>query len=96
MSKKFTRVDDGWVPGAGGGGTTRRHAWDLKGKVSDMETKIRNYQTKVKSVNQENEILKDTITQSQTRGAEIEKELERQRGQIKYTDQFHLTIFMST
>lgn len=61
-----------------------------------METKIRNYQTKVKSVNQENEILKDTITQSQTRGAEIEKELEQQRGQIKYTDQFHLTIFMST
>lgn len=96
MSKTFTHVDDGWIPGAGGGGTTRRHAWDLKGKVSDMETKIRNYQTRVKSVNQENEILKDTITQSQTRGAEVEKELERQRGQIKYTDQFHLTIFMST
>lgn len=72
----------------GGGGTTRRHAWDLRGKVSDMENKIRNYQTKVKSVNQENEVLRGTIVQSQTRGVEIEKELERQRGQIRYKEQF--------
>lgn len=72
----------------GGGGTTRRHAWDLRGKVSDMENKIRNYQSKVKSVNQENEVLRGTIVQSQTRGVEIEKELERQRGQIRYKEQF--------
>lgn len=72
----------------GGGGTTRRHAWDLKGKVSDMEGKIRNYQTKVKSVNQENEELRGTMVQSLTRVAEMEKELERQRGQIRYKDQF--------
>ncbi|XP_076610995.1 kinesin-like protein KIFC1 [Chaetodon auriga] len=67
---------------AGGGGTTRRHAWDLKGKVSDMEGKIRNYQTKVKSVNQENETLRDTMVQNKMRVAEVEKELERQRSQI--------------
>nr|XP_046274682.1 kinesin-like protein KIFC1 [Scatophagus argus] len=67
----------------GGGGTTRRHAWDLKGKVSDMEGKIRNYQTKVKSVNQENEVLRGTMVQSQTRVTEMEKELERQSSQIR-------------
>lgn len=70
----------------GGGGATRRHAWDLRGKVSDMEDKIRNYQTKIKSVNQENEVLRGTMVQSQTRAVEIEKELERQRGQIRYED----------
>ncbi|XP_044027762.1 kinesin-like protein KIFC1 [Siniperca chuatsi] len=67
---------------AGGGGTTRRHAWDLKGKVNDMEGKIRNYQTKVKSVNQENEVLRDSVVQSQTRVAEMQKDLQRQRSQI--------------
>ncbi|KAM3595661.1 uncharacterized protein V6R79_000724 [Siganus canaliculatus] len=61
---------------------TRRHAWDLKGKVSDMEDKIRNYQTKYKSVNQENETLRGTMVQSQTRVTEIERELEKQRVQI--------------
>lgn len=70
----------GWVTAAGG---TKRHGWDLKGKVSDMETKLRNYQTRVKTVNQENESLKGAIIQNQTREAEIEKELEKQRGQIK-------------
>ncbi|XP_041811419.1 kinesin-like protein KIFC1 [Chelmon rostratus] len=67
---------------AGGGGTTRRHAWDLKGKVSDMEDKIRNYQTKFKSVNQENDALKGTMIQNKLKVAEVEKELERQRSQI--------------
>lgn len=67
----------------GGGGTTKRHAWDLKGKVSDMEGKIRNYQTKVKSFNQENEVLKGTMVQSQTKVAELEKELVRHRSQIR-------------
>lgn len=80
-------VDDA-IDVSGGGGTTRRHAWDLKGKVSDMENKVRNYQTKVKSVNEENEVLRGTIAQSKMRGAETEKELERQRGQIRYKQQF--------
>lgn len=74
---------------AGGAGATKRKAWDLKGKVSDMEVKMRNYQTKVKSVNQENEVLRGTMVQSKTRVAEIEKELERQRGQIRYQDQIN-------
>lgn len=47
---------------------------------------MRNYQTRVKSANQENEVLRGTMVQSQTRVAEIEKELERQRGQIRYWD----------
>ncbi|XP_022599774.1 kinesin-like protein KIFC1 [Seriola dumerili] len=68
---------------AGGGGAPRRQAWDLKGKVSDMEGKIRNYQTKVKSVNQENEVLKGSMVQSQTRVVEVEKQLEKQRNQIR-------------
>uniref|UniRef100_A0A8D3D733 Kinesin-like protein n=1 Tax=Scophthalmus maximus TaxID=52904 RepID=A0A8D3D733_SCOMX len=66
----------------GGGAAPRRHAWDLKGKVSDMEGKLRNYQTKVKSVNQENEVLKDSMTQSRTRVGQMEKELVKQRNQI--------------
>lgn len=53
-----------------------------------MESKVRNYQTKVKSVNEENEVLRGTIAHNQMRGAEAEKELERQRGQIRYQQQF--------
>lgn len=66
-----------------GGGAPRRHAWDLKGKVSDMEDKVRNYQTRVKSVNQENEVLKDSVVQSQKKFAEMQKELEEQSCQIR-------------
>ncbi|KAM8767530.1 kinesin-like protein KIFC1 isoform 1-T2 [Acanthopagrus schlegelii] len=73
---------------AGGGGTTKRHAWDLKGKVSDMEGKVRNYQTKVKSVNQENEALRDTMVQSQSKMSAMEKELKKQKSQIsEYEDE---------
>uniref|UniRef100_H3BWS5 Kinesin family member C1 n=1 Tax=Tetraodon nigroviridis TaxID=99883 RepID=H3BWS5_TETNG len=71
-------------PGAktGGAGASKRKPWDLKGKVTDMEVRMRNYQTKVKSVNEENEVLKGTMVQNQTRVAEMEKELKRQREQI--------------
>lgn len=48
---------------------------------------MRNYQTKVKSVNEENEVLKGTMVQNQTRVAEMEKELKRQREQIGYRHQ---------
>ncbi|XP_029299024.1 kinesin-like protein KIFC1 isoform X1 [Cottoperca gobio] len=61
--------------GGGGGGATKRHAWDLKGKVSDMESKVRNYQTKFQSVNQENEVLKGTMV-------DMKKSLQRQKIQI--------------
>uniref|UniRef100_A0A671TI43 Kinesin-like protein n=1 Tax=Sparus aurata TaxID=8175 RepID=A0A671TI43_SPAAU len=64
--------------GTCGGGTTKRHAWDLKGKVSDMEGKVRNYQTKFKSVNQENEALRDTMVQRQSKMVEMEKELKNE------------------
>ena len=72
----------------GGAGANRRHAWDLKGKVSDMEGKIRNYQTKFQSVNQENEALRGSMTHSRTRVDVMEKELEKQRNQIRYRDRF--------
>uniref|UniRef100_A0A8C2X649 Kinesin-like protein n=1 Tax=Cyclopterus lumpus TaxID=8103 RepID=A0A8C2X649_CYCLU len=66
----------------GGVGGPKRQAWDLKGKFSDMEGKVRNYQTKVKATNQENEALKETMVQSQSRVVEMEKTLARQKSQI--------------
>ncbi|XP_058474277.1 kinesin-like protein KIFC1 isoform X1 [Solea solea] len=66
----------------GGGSNTRRLPWDLKGKVSDMEGKIRNYQTKFKSVNQENEDLKGSMVQTQSKVGALQKELQSQRNQI--------------
>ncbi|KAM6899616.1 kinesin-like protein KIFC1 [Xenentodon cancila] len=75
-------------PKTGGTGAPRRHAWDLRGKVSDMEDKIRNYQTRVKSVNEENEKLKGSMTTSQTKVGELEKQVEKQRSQIsKYEEE---------
>ncbi|XP_065327684.1 kinesin-like protein KIFC1 [Pelmatolapia mariae] len=64
------------------GGTQKRNPWDLKGKVSDMEDKVRNYQTKVKTLNQENEVLQDSVSQSQRKMVQVEKELQMQRSQI--------------
>lgn len=64
------------------GGGSRRAPWDLKGKVCDMEERIHNYQTKFKSVNQENEVLKGSVAQSRLRASEMERELERQHNQI--------------
>ncbi|XP_038158778.1 kinesin-like protein KIFC1 [Cyprinodon tularosa] len=66
----------------GGTGATRRQPWDLKGKVSDMEGKIRTYQTKFKSVNEENEALKGSVAQSQTKVAELEREVQSQKRKI--------------
>lgn len=68
--------------GAKVGGGSRRAPWDLKGKVCDMEEKIHNYQTKFKSVNQENEVLKGSMAQSRLRASEMERELERQSNKI--------------
>ncbi|XP_067468247.1 kinesin-like protein KIFC1 [Thunnus thynnus] len=68
--------------GTKAGGGTRRAPWDLKGKVSDMEGKIQNYQSKVKTVNQENEALKGSMAQTRSRIMEMERELERQKSQI--------------
>ncbi|XP_049332156.1 kinesin-like protein KIFC1 isoform X2 [Astyanax mexicanus] len=59
---------------AKGVGASKRPAWDLKGKVSDMENKIHNYQSRMKSVNQENEGLKDKIAKAQKNEAEFQEE----------------------
>ncbi|XP_032436645.1 kinesin-like protein KIFC1 [Xiphophorus hellerii] len=63
-------------------GATRRKPWDLKGKVNDMEGKIRTYQTKYRSVNEENEALKDSVTQGQTKVSELEQEVKGQKRKI--------------
>uniref|UniRef100_M4AQW7 Kinesin-like protein n=1 Tax=Xiphophorus maculatus TaxID=8083 RepID=M4AQW7_XIPMA len=63
-------------------GATRRKPWDLKGKVNDMEGKIRTYQTKYRSVNEENEALKDSVAQRQTKVSELEQEVKGQKRKI--------------
>lgn len=73
--------------GATAGGS-KRPAWDLKGKVSDMEGKITNYQSRVKMVNQENVGLKDTVAQSQQKQAEMAAQLKALRQDIsRYEDE---------
>ncbi|XP_046874609.1 kinesin-like protein KIFC1 isoform X2 [Hypomesus transpacificus] len=63
-------------------GGSKRPAWDLKGKVSDMEGKLNNYQSRVKLANQENEGLKDTVAQSKQKQAEMVAELSKLHKQI--------------
>ncbi|XP_028317157.1 kinesin-like protein KIFC1 [Gouania willdenowi] len=63
-------------------GGSRRLPWDLKGKVSDMEDRVRNYQTRVKSVGQENEDLKSALAQNQVKVGEMEDKLNKQKIQI--------------
>uniref|UniRef100_A0AAX7T3R0 Kinesin-like protein n=1 Tax=Astatotilapia calliptera TaxID=8154 RepID=A0AAX7T3R0_ASTCA len=70
------------------GGTQKRNPWDLKGKVSDMEDKVRTYQIKVKTLNQQNEVLQDSVSQSHRKIVEVEKELQIQRSQNGYEDYF--------
>ncbi|XP_063041508.1 kinesin-like protein KIFC1 isoform X2 [Engraulis encrasicolus] len=64
------------------GGGSKRAAWDLKGKVSDMEMKVQNYQSRLKGVSQENEDLKSFTSRAKVdlgrlerRNAELELEL---------------------
>nr|ACN49163.1 kinesin family member C1 [Oryzias dancena] len=71
-----------------GVGGSRRKPWDLKGKVTDMEDKIRNYQTKARSANEEMETLKGSLSHNQNRMSQLEKEVEQQKSQIsKYETQ---------
>lgn len=66
-----------------GVGGSRRKPWDLKGKVTDMEDKIRNYQTKARSANEEMETLKGSLSHNQNRMSQLEKEVEQQKSQIR-------------
>ncbi len=74
----YNKMDDLWLiyplSAAAGLGASRRPGWDLKGKVSDMESKVNNYQSKIKTVNLENDHLKNSITKVQKHKAEIEDE----------------------
>ncbi|XP_057684072.1 kinesin-like protein KIFC1 [Corythoichthys intestinalis] len=63
-------------PKAGtGGGPTRRQPWDMRGKVSDMKGKLQDYQIKMKTVNQERDVLKSSLADFQSRKAKIERDL---------------------
>ncbi|TRY94785.1 hypothetical protein DNTS_035658 [Danionella cerebrum] len=73
-------------------GASRRPGWDLKGKVSDMETKVQNYQTRIKSVNQENECLKASVSKAQKRTAEIEEENNRLKKRLGQCEEELVTL----
>ncbi|XP_076865679.1 kinesin-like protein KIFC1 isoform X2 [Brachyhypopomus gauderio] len=69
------------------GGASRRPGWDLKGKVSDMENKIQNYQSRVKSVNQENENLKGSIAEVKRNEAEMQEENSRLKQRVRVIEE---------
>ncbi|XP_068431588.1 kinesin-like protein KIFC1 [Clinocottus analis] len=69
-------------PKTGVVGGVKRQGWDLKGKVSDLEGRLRNGQSKLKASNEENEELKGTMAKNQSRVFEMEKALARQKSQI--------------
>uniref|UniRef100_A0A4W5PW00 Kinesin-like protein n=1 Tax=Hucho hucho TaxID=62062 RepID=A0A4W5PW00_9TELE len=63
-------------------GGSRRPAWDLKGKVTDMEGKISNYQSRVKTVAQENESLKESVAKSRQKEAQMTSDLQELHTQL--------------
>lgn len=63
---------------------SQRHAWDLKGKVTDREGKISYYQSKVKTVAQENEGLKESVAKSRQKEAQMTSELQELHTQLGY------------
>ncbi|XP_039624903.1 kinesin-like protein KIFC1 [Polypterus senegalus] len=56
------------------GGGSRRPAWDLKGKVSDMQNKVSTYQDKLRSVNKENKEVAERLHQSKSEVTELRME----------------------
>ncbi|KAJ8372456.1 hypothetical protein AAFF_G00289010 [Aldrovandia affinis] len=69
-------------PAPVGNGGARRPGWDLKGKVSDMESKVQVYQNRVKSVAQENQDLRELVAQAQEHKEEMEEEIKTMRQQM--------------
>ncbi|XP_042561331.1 kinesin-like protein KIFC1 isoform X2 [Clupea harengus] len=55
-------------------GVTKRPPWDLKGKVCDMEVKVNTYQSRLKGASQENDGLKEAVTQALEQAAKLERE----------------------
>uniref|UniRef100_A0A673ZYR5 Kinesin motor domain-containing protein n=1 Tax=Salmo trutta TaxID=8032 RepID=A0A673ZYR5_SALTR len=71
---------------------SRRPAWDLKGKVTDREGKISYYQSKVKTVAQENEGLKESVAKSRQKEAQMTSELQELHTQLGHYEQELATL----
>uniref|UniRef100_A0A8C4RHQ7 Kinesin-like protein n=1 Tax=Erpetoichthys calabaricus TaxID=27687 RepID=A0A8C4RHQ7_ERPCA len=56
------------------GGGSRRPAWDLKGKVSDMQNKVSTYQDKLRFVNKENKEVTERLHQCKSEVTELRME----------------------
>ncbi|XP_069054349.1 kinesin-like protein KIFC1 [Lepisosteus oculatus] len=67
----------------GGPGAARRPAWDLKGKVSDMQTKVSQYQSRVRSAAQESQELREQLGHSQERERQLEEESQGLQEQLR-------------
>ena len=64
-------------------GVTKRPPWDLKGKVCDMEVKVNTYQSRLKGASQENDGLKEAVTQALEQAAKLERENDNLKRKLK-------------